>query len=153
MGVDDELARRNARTQAMNAIPSPVVNNHVSNQVTCSVCTDVLTLNCTEFSSACNVGETCKLQRPPSGNILLSMCQKIDKCTLDEIHDSENETKTQCCYNDDCQFVFIDYVKNHLETTPAKAKAIVTTGTLTTPTTMKLDVVPVTTSNLAAQSH
>ena len=45
---------------------------------------------------------------------------QIDRCAADEIYDADNKTKTQCCTNDVCRFMFIDYIKEHLNMESAK---------------------------------
>ena len=49
---------------------------------------------------------------------------QIDRCASDEIYDAENDTNTQCCSNDGCQFMFIDYIKEHLNIQTGKGTNI-----------------------------
>ena len=48
----------------------------IHNQVTCPVCHDILTFQCTDLSSVCGVGETCKLQLS-HGNTLQTECENV----------------------------------------------------------------------------
>ena len=51
-------------------------NQAIYSHITCSVCTDILTFQCSNLSATCDVGETCKLQLS-SGNTVSTHCEKV----------------------------------------------------------------------------